>query len=415
MSDVDQHLVGDLERRLVDVVVVGDGPAGAALARSCVVAGCDTVLVGPGTAWSNTYGVWADDVVGLDGFEEPAPFESRRDRVLAVGERRHVFHRSYAVIDNGVLRSRLLADVRHVCGVASRTWTVRDEQRVEVRTAAGPTSVLRARHVVDASGAGGAFGPPTRRGPGPAWQTAYGVVLAELPAAVGTPDAVTFMDFSPLDGVPAADDPGDELPSFCYVVPVRDGWLVEETVLAASPPVDPVRLRSRLERRLGGDGAALVASSTRTELVRFPMGGPLPTRSTSPVRFGAAASYVHPATGFSVTAALRAAPRVARAIAAGGDVAAVNDAVWSAASRRTRALHEYGADVLLTARPDELRRFFDVFFDLEVSAWADYLRIDVDPTRLASIMSQVFRRAPWSIRRRLVRGDPRRLVSPWRP
>ena len=45
------------------------------------------------------------------------------------------------------------------------------------------------------------------------------------------------------------------------------------------------------------------------------MGGRLPDRRDPVPRFGAAAGYTHPATGFSVAASLRAAPRVAATLA----------------------------------------------------------------------------------------------------
>jgi lycopene beta-cyclase len=191
------------------------------------------------------------------------------------------------------------------------------------------------------------------------------------------------------------------------VVPVHDGWLVEETVLAARPAVDPSMLRARLEHRLGPDGRELVDAALRSESVRIPMGGPIPAPSQAVVRFGAAAGFVHPATGYSVAASIRAAPRVAAAIAEGDDVWR---AVWPRAHRRARALHDYGLERILRLDADDTRAFFDAFFDLPADRWGEYLRVDTTPAAVASVMRGVFSGSPPTVRRRLMAGNPRALV-----
>ena len=45
-----------------DVVVVGDGPAGSALAQGCARRGIETALIGAGQPWTATYGCWVDDL-----------------------------------------------------------------------------------------------------------------------------------------------------------------------------------------------------------------------------------------------------------------------------------------------------------------------------------------------------------------
>jgi lycopene beta-cyclase len=226
-------------------------------------------------------------------------------------------------------------------------------------------------------------------------QTAYGIVVDEPPAGFDR-HAVTLMDLRPLPG------PGPH-PTFCYVVPVTGGWLVEETVLAARPPVPPDLLRTRLGARIGPDGAAVVDGARAVERVTIAMGGAPPSRRQPIVAFGAAAGYTHPATGFSVATSLRAAPRVAAAIAEGGaDAARTWDAVWTPSMRWTRRLHDYGLEVLLGLDARQLATFFDAFFDLPVATWAPYLRVDATPQQVSRTMTAVFRRLPWSMRRRLV-------------
>ena len=354
-----------------DVAVVGDGPAGLAVAAACHQLGLRAVVHGDGSPWHATYATWRDDV-------DPLPdsvFASLTDRVEVVGARRHSIDRTYGVFDNAALRTHLATGLEIVGG------------RVEPDEVDGAV-------VIDATGASGV---PT------SWQTAFGIVVADMPGSLDlAPDTVTLMDWRP------ADDAIEGPPSFCYVVPVADGWLVEETVLAARSAVSSDALRERLARRLGRDGPSLIAGARRTEEVRIPMGSP-PVRSRGRVvPFGAAAGFVHPATGYSVAASLRAAPRVARAIAAGADV---GGAVWPSTHLRSRALHDYGLDALLRLDAGDVAAFFDAFFELPEERWAAYLRIDTTPSAVAGIMARLFRRAPWRVRARLMAGDPRRLFG----
>ena len=46
----------------LDVAVVGDGPAGLALAAACRTLGLAVAVVGDGRPWSATYGMWRDEV-----------------------------------------------------------------------------------------------------------------------------------------------------------------------------------------------------------------------------------------------------------------------------------------------------------------------------------------------------------------
>jgi lycopene beta-cyclase len=385
-----------------DVVVVGDGPAGAALASACVRAGLSTLLVGPADPWTATYATWRDDVPDLPDDVMAAT----ATRMVAVGHREHVIDRPYGVLDGERLAAHLTAGVERVTttvdSVTHHAW--------------GSRAALAGGRHVDAAVVVDATGRGLHREPGGprAWQTAFGVVLAEPPARLARPDgAGTLMNWRPPPGAP---DIG--VPTFAYVVPVADGWLVEETVLAANPAVPPDALEQRLAARLGTDVAEVRAAARRVERVRIAMGVSPPTAGGGDVRFGAAAGYVHPATGYSVAASLRAAPRVAGAVAnalasgrRGPDLAAIAQrAVWPAPARRARALHDFGLTALTGLDGDEVQSFFDAFFDLPVERWRDYLRVDTTPSDVAGVMTAVFRAAPTRVRRRLALGDPRPLL-----
>ena len=159
-------------------------------------------------------------------------------------------------------------------------------------------SALGARMLIDASGAtsrlvkGG--GPPA------AFQSAFGLVARfdEPPIPPGT---CTLMDWSPS---PADDDEALD-PTFLYAMDLGgDRFLVEETSLARRRPLDTTELSTRLQARLAAAGASPVEVLSE-EVVLIPMGGPVPPPQPV-IATGAAAGLIHPATGYSVIAGLRA-------------------------------------------------------------------------------------------------------------
>ena len=366
----------------VDVAVIGDGPAGLALADACASRGLGVVVVGDDRPWTATYGMWVDEIPdllsGCFGHVSPT--------VVVHGRRRHVVEGAYGVVDTATLWERLDAAVERAAGRATGVQHFTWGSRVLIGAAH-----VDARLIARASGSAGR---PT------AWQTAYGIVVDEPPPRFDQ-DVVTLMDLRSVVG-------GGAQPTFCYVVPVADGWLVEETVMAARPAVDPASLRDRLAARVG---APVVESARRVEMVVIPLGGPLPNRRDPVVAFGAAAGYTHPATGYSVAMSLRAAPRVAGAIAevvsnGGLDTRGVWDAVWPRAARRTRLLHDHGLEVLLRLSPNELSAFFDAFFELPEPLWSAYLRVDASAADVSRAMTAVLRRLPRPVRRRVLATTP---------
>jgi lycopene beta-cyclase len=402
----------------VDVVVIGDGPAGSALALACRRADIDVLLVGDDAPWRPTYSTWVDELspraagglVDVDGL-----VATRSDEVWAHGARSHLLRRTYATFDNELLRAALRDGVAHrrerVANVTTSTSSAHD-----VELAGGDR--VSARVVFDATGWPPQFADRHDRDLQPAWQTALGVVLAEPPP--GDLGRATFMDFRSVrrrDREASSVGPSG-VTTFCYSLPMVDGWLVEETVLAARPSVEPLALLPRLAARLGRHPDTLLADAIRTEYVRIPLGGPLPDRSSAVVAFGAAAGYVHAATGYSVAASIRAAPRVADAVAAAladgpgaVDVRPVAEAVWPRSLRRTRVLHDYGLEVLLDLDDDGVRAFFDAFFELEQRDWTSYLRVDTPPTQVSAVMARLFRSSSWPTRRRLAGRNPLPLAQ----
>jgi lycopene cyclase-like protein len=408
--------------RHVDLVVIGDGPARSALACACRERGVEVVLIGPDDEWNATYSTWIDDIQGVEaiGDDVDGVLGQRVETIAVYTEQRTAIARPYGVFDNAMLRARLRDGVEHVAGTVV---DVRSPNSDRHRVVSADGSELRARLVVDTSGWPSSFARLAGTTP-PAWQTAIGVVLAEPPT--GDLGQATLMDFRAVMGAGGVGRPSSIGPrgvtTFCYTLPVRDGWLVEETVLAARPAVEPIALLARLSARLGRHPDDVLADSLRTEYVRIPLGGSRPGIDEPVVAFGAAAGYVHAATGFSVASSLRAAPRVASAVVAalqsstsGADSSVVAEAVWPARFRRSRVLHDYGLELLLRLDDDEVRAFFGAFFELPIEQWRGYMRIDTPPSEVAAVMTKLFRASSWSMRRRLMAGNPTTFARLLRP
>lgn len=401
-----------------EVAIIGDGPAGSALARACVELGLDVVLIGDDAVWGATYGAWNDELLRTPLLEGNEVGSGSPIDVGAWGDRYHQLGRRYTVLDNDALRPVLRAKVLTLTDRVDRVDSRSDRHTIHLASGRQAT----ARIVVDAAGWPSTFAGRTHRDQAPFWQTAFGVVLPDPPEGdLGKP---TLMDFREPPRVPAAPRRTRTDSTFAYSLPVADGWLVEETVLAARPAIEPIALVPRLAARLGLDPDAMLDIAVRTEYVRIPMGGARPRRDQPVVAFGAAAGYVNPTSGYSVVHSIQMATPVAAAISAAldarpttevGDALAVWNAVWPIPHRRSRVLHDYGLDMLSHLDAAGIREFFDTFFELPLDTWSSYMRADTAPTALAGVMTKLFGAAPWSTRRRLISGNPAaftRLIRP---
>lgn len=373
-----------------DVIVVGGGPAGRALAAACGARGIRTLLLdrSPLAPWRSTYGAWAHDLPA----DLPASVVAARATGRAIARTVWDLGREYAVLDVPALRAHL-DDGLARGGVEVRAARVTGAGPGEVLLADGTR--LRAPVIVDAGG----HRQPTRgasaRGPA-AEQTAHGVVLDQAAAApLLSPGEALFMDWRPDHGEPG-------WPTFLYAVPLGRGRvLLEETSLARRPGLPQPVLRRRLLARLARHGIA-VPPDAATERVRFPVDTPrygTPGHRTPGVfGFGAAAPLVHPASGFSVATALSLAPAVADAIVGGSP----EDVVWSLRARAVHRFRRIGLEALLRMPPGEVPGFFEVFFSLpEHHRWA-YLGGRDDLAGTVAVMGALFGRSGWRMRSRLV-------------
>jgi lycopene beta-cyclase len=392
-----------------DVLVVGGGPAGRALAAATAQRGLRTVLLDPApdAPWRATYGCWADELPA----ELPGAVVAARAPGRAIALSEHRLGWDYTVLDTPALRA-------HVDGELHRWGGQVLAGRVVGRAGPGTVGladgrVLRAGVVVDA---GGHRQPlrrrlpvrpqrDSRRGNSPrraaAEQTAAGVVVdATAATPLVRPGEALFMDWRPDHGE-------DGWPTFLYGIPLGgNAVLLEETSLARRPGLPLPVLRRRLRTRLARHGIAPPPDAT-TETVRFPLDSPR-HRAPGVLGFGAAAPLVHPASGFSVATALRLAPSVADAIAAhlpAGPVralAAARAVVWPRGAGAVHRFRRVGLEALLRMPPAEVPGFFEVFFALpERHRWT-YLTGRDDLGATVSAMNALFGRAGWGLRGRLV-------------
>lgn len=344
-----------------DIAICGLGPAGRALAHRCLARGMTVLVVDPNPrrVWRATYAAWSDELPAwLDGSVVAATVARPR----AHGLREHSIPRAYSVLDTARLQRSL--DLTGATVAPGRAVAL-DRRTVTLDSG----RVLRAGRVVDARG--------LRRRPGRAEQTAYGLKLTRDT----TSEPALFMDWRPDNGAV----PGDT-PSFLYAVPLgADAVLYEETCLVGAPALTQAELARRLHHRLRARHIA-TAGDEPVERVRFPVAGGRPGAG----RFGAAGGYLHPATGYSVAAALAAA----ESVAAGGSG-------WTTATRAVHRLRQAGLRALLALPPTEIPRFFDAFFDLDIELQRAYLSRRADPIGMLTAMSGLFFGLPAPVRTRL--------------
>jgi lycopene beta-cyclase len=391
-----------------DVLVVGAGPAGLAIAAALCGQGLRVAGLAPAppdAPWRNTYGIWAAE---LEPLGLPEVLGHRWDDALVYAAGRELaLGRAYGLFDNRRLQEHLLAQ----CERGGMVWHTGAAARVKHCTTASTVTTrggqqLHARLVVEATGHKPALlQRPAARGT--AFQAAYGIVgsFSRPPAPAGR---VVLMDYR-AGHLPPEERAGP--PTFLYAMDLGDGrHFVEETSLAHAPAV-PLRV---LERRLRLRLAAMGAESREMHHVErclFPMNSPLPRLGQRVLGYGAAAGMVHPASGYQVGAALRHAPAVAAALAQALGAAGVApalaasagwDALWPAGRVRRRNLYLFGLASLLALDQAGLEAFFGAFFRLPRQQWAGYLSDSHDTAALLATMLRLFGRAPHGLRMALV-------------
>ncbi len=393
---------------MVDVVVIGAGPAGLSLAaeleqRGLSVAGVS--LQQPSDPWPNTYGIWVDELEDL-GLSDLLSHRWQNCLVEVPGKTLPL-QRYYGLVDKHRMQAHWLERGR---GVKWRRGQVTQviPQGDHTRVVTDGGEVIAGRLVVDASGHQAAV---VQRSPHPplAFQAAYGIV-GRFSRPPIPPQHMVLMDYQDDHlSVPQRRHP----PTFLYAMDLgEDVYFLEETSLAHSPAVTLESLEQRLYQRLERRGVA-VREIHHVEHCLFPMNLPLPDLNQAVVGFGSAASMVHPASGYLFGALLRRGPDLATAIATSLSQASTSpqqaaqaawQALWPQARRRKHYLYLFGLENLMAFSPTQLHHFFEAFFQLETEAWAGFLADALPLPEVVKAMVGLFGQASNDVRWGLMRS-----------
>ena len=424
----------------VDVLVVGAGPAGLAVAAEMANRGVSVGLIAPDTPFVNNYGVWLDEFeeLGLTDcllhkYDDALVWFNDRDPAAGIG-----LNRAYGQVCRRRLREKLLArckaaGVRYAPGLVDQLKHG-DAEKGELSVVSGAIKRdggddvsfnMSAKVVVCGTGHNRDM-LQYEDGPGPGWQTAYGIEV-KMPGHPFEVNKAVFMDFRQSD--PELEDGSVEsgvwrVPSFLYVLPVDENTVfVEETCLVARVRVPFDELKRRLYRRLSRMGLNVTQDQILEEEASWiPLGGTPPTSPQRTLAYGAAAGLVHPASGYSIVNSLRRAPAFADAVVsglkAGGSAEAATrgwDVLWGDEPRRQVGFYQFGMELLMSLRIEQMRNFFGTFFALPKELSAGFLGNNLTSVQLLQFALTVFFQGNWELRALLLTHTcrPRAPASGW--
>lgn len=409
------------ESKPSDVLVIGCGPSAVVLASALVKRELDVHILapqGPEDAWINTYGIWGFEVeeAGINDALSHSWLDTR-SYFGAINDSHSIKHGlEYALIDNQKLRQKLLSqtnghDINWHRGLASQVRHY--ENYSAVLTDSGHQ--LFTRLVVDASGHQSVFVKRPEEG-AVAGQSAYGIVGTFNKPPVADHQFV-MMDYR-SDHL-SEKERCEEAPSFLYAWDLGEGeFFVEETCLAHAPPLSCELLKDRLIRRLAYRQITVKQVHHEEFCRSLPMNLPLPDLQQRVLGFGVSAGMVHPSTGYMVGDLLRRAPSFADSIARGlkdqnlksSEIAQQAwQALWPPELRRKRALYLFGIEKILRFSEDQLREFFETFFNLPREDWYGFLANSFSLHKLIMVMIGIFISAPWNVKRVLMHQRKREI------
>ncbi|KAL3637184.1 Lycopene beta cyclase, chloroplastic [Castilleja foliolosa] len=391
---------------VIDLAVVGGGPAGLAVAQQVSEAGLTVVSIDPSPKliWPNNYGVWVDEFEAMDLLD--CLDTTWAGAMVYINENSTKnLDRPYGRVNRKQLKSKMMQKCI-LNGVkfhqAKVVKVIHEESKSLIICNDGVT--IQASVVLDATGFSRClvqYDKPYN----PGYQVAYGI-LAEVDEHPFDKDKMVFMDWrdSHLDNNKELKERNRKIPTFLYAMPFSENRIfLEETSLVARPGVSMKDIQERMAARLNHLGIR-VRSIEEDEHCVIPMGGPLPVLPQRVVGIGGTAGMVHPSTGYMVARTLAAAPVVADAIVRylgcsergilGNELSAeVWKDLWPIERRRQREFFCFGMDILLKLDLVSTRRFFDAFFDLEPRYWHGFLSSRLFLPELVGFGLSLFRHA----------------------
>ena len=415
-----------------DVLVLGSGPAGRAIASllSSPKVGMDVLVADTNfdKEWPPNYGVWTNewDAI-LDAYKElgvelkGGNEGSCIDRAWEVtdcyfggsfdipAEQRLRLDRPYKRVDRNALQESLSPDTYRVVKAKHFSKAINvnmyspagsllhdDEgSTIQLEQADGKRITVRSKLIIDSTGHETKLVLRDTREPykAPGFQIAYGC-LVEVDES-NSPDlthigpydkeAMTLFDYR-TDHFDANNealiDKVERAPTFIYAMPLKDNKIFfEETSLVARPAVSLQECKDRCKTRLEHHGIK-VTKVEEEEFCYIPMGGALPIRDQRVMGIGGAAVMVHPSTGYHLCRCMMGATAMAKAIQKDMSVSEPNldrvaasayHALWSPENIMQRNFAVFGGEFLMKQNVKGLRGFFDGFFKLPLEYWGGFL------------------------------------------
>ncbi|XAR53454.1 Lycopene epsilon-cyclase [Bertholletia excelsa] len=411
---------------ILDLVVIGCGPAGLALAAESSKLGLHVGLVGPDLPFTNNYGVWEDEFrdLGLERCIEHV----WRDTVVYLDENDPILiGRAYGRVSRHLLHEELLKRCVEsgVSYLSSKVERILETTNGHSLIECGQDVVIPCRLATVASGAAsGKLLQYEVGGPRVSVQTAYGVEV-EVENNPYDPNLMVFMDYRDYDKQKVQCLEA-KYPTFLYAMPMSPTKVFfEETCLASKDAIPFDLLKKKLMIRLETMGVQII-KTYEEEWSYIPVGGSLPNTEQKNLAFGAAASMVHPATGYSVVRSLSEAPKYASVISnilKQGHSKNMNspsrrsknismeawNTLWPQERKRQRAFFLFGLALILQLDIDGIREFFHTFFRLPNWMWQGFLGSTLSSADLVLFAFYMFFIAPNNMRMCLIRhllSDP---------
>nr|ABN09120.1 NAD-binding site [Medicago truncatula] len=409
---------------ILDLVVIGCGPAGLALAAESGKLGLKVGLIGPDLPFTNNYGVWEDEFkgLGLEGCIEHV----WKDTVVYIDNKNPIsIGRSYGRVSRHLLHEELLRRCVEsgVSYLGSKVERIVEASNGHNHVVCEYDTVVPCRLATVASGAAsGKLLQYEVGGPKVCVQTAYGVEV-EVENSPYDPNVMVFMDYRDYmkNNVQSLEA---KYPTFLYAMPMsRSKVFFEETCLASKDAMPFDLLKKKLLSRLKTMGIK-VTKTYEEEWSYIPVGGSLPNTEQKNLAFGAAASMVHPATG--MTSSLSEAPQYASVIATILNDGTARDIVtygrskenpsmrawntlWPQERKRQRSFFLFGLALIVQLDIEGTRTFFRTFFCLPEWMWQGFLGSSLSSKDLLLFALYMFIIAPNNLRMSLVRhllSDP---------
>jgi lycopene beta-cyclase len=411
-----------------DVLILGSGPAGRAMATLLGAGGELDVLLADQNldrTWVPNYGVWKDEwQTVLDKFDvagvklEGGNVGLSIDREWPVTdcffggsfdiptEQRMRLDRPYYRVDKDALRDSLSKNYRTVyanhiseaIGVnvykpAGSLMHDEDGTTIQLKSKEDDTVTVRTKIVIDTTGHETKLVLKEAREDyqNPGFQIAYGCLVdvdeSNSPNLnqLGPYDkeAMTLFDYRTDHFADEASEiKGNKAPTFMYAMPIKDNQVFfEETSLVARPAMSFQECKDRCFKRLEHLGIK-TTKIYEEEFCYIPMGGALPQRDQRIFGFGGAAAMVHPSTGYHLCRCLMGATDAARVIKdelkstnpnIDRAVGSAYHAIWSPGNVRQRNFAVFGGEFLMKQNVVGLRGFFDGFFKLPLEMWGGFL------------------------------------------